>query len=117
MQSVLIIGAGVAGLAAARQLAKAGVQVTILEARNRIGGRVHTIRDPRLPIPVELGAEFMHGTPKELWNIVREENLMLGSLEGDNWCSENHSLQKCNDFWPRWEKVAKQLKRGKSYPD
>ena len=60
MQSVLVIGAGLAGLAAARRLADVGVHVTILEARDRVGGRVHTVRDPRLPIPVELGAEFVH---------------------------------------------------------
>src|SRR5438128_2041929 len=105
MQSVLVIGAGVAGLAAAGRLANAGFHVTILEARDRIGGRIHTLRDPRLPIPVELGAEFVHGKPKEIWDIVRRENLVVGSLEGDDWCSENHKLKKCNDFWPRWEKV------------
>jgi monoamine oxidase len=117
MQSVLIIGGGVAGLAAARRLSNAGNDVTILEARDRLGGRVHTIREPRLPIPVELGAEFVHGKPPEIWDIVRAENLVLGSLEGDNWCSENQVLRKCNDFWPRWAKVAKRLKREKSYPD
>src|SRR6185295_6728614 len=117
MQSVLVIGAGLAGLAAARRLADAGARVTILEARDRIGGRVHTIRDSQLPIAVELGAEFIHGKPKPIWDIVREENLILGSLEGDNWCSENFTLKKCNDFWPRWERVAGQLKRGKTYPD
>ncbi len=117
MQSVLVIGAGLAGLAAARRLADAGMHVTILEARDRIGGRVHTIRDPRFPIPIELGAEFVHGKPKEIWDIVERGNLLLGSLEGDNWCSENHALKKCNDFWPRWKKVAGELKRGKAYPD
>ena len=117
MQSVLVIGAGVAGLAAARRLAQAGVNVTILEARDRLGGRIHTWRDRRLPVPVELGAEFVHGEPDEIWNIVRAENLVMGSLEGDNWRSENHALKECNDFWPRWNKVARLLKRGKSYPD
>ena len=117
MQSVLIIGAGAAGLAAAGRLAHAGVRVTILEARERLGGRIHTLRDARLPVPVELGAEFVHGEPDEIWSIIRAENLLLGSLEGDNWCSENRSLKKCNDFWSRWNEVARQVKRGKTYPD
>src|SRR5262245_2878116 len=109
MQSVLIIGAGLAGLAAARRLANAGMHVIILEARDRIGGRVNTLRDPRFPIPIELGAEFVHGRPQEIWDIIRNDNLICGSLEGNNWCSENRVLRKCNEFWSRWEKVASQL--------
>jgi len=58
---VIVIGAGMAGLAAAHELTRAGLQVAILEARDRIGGRVHTVRDPSLNYPVELGAEFVHG--------------------------------------------------------
>jgi monoamine oxidase len=117
MQSVIVIGAGVAGLAAAKKLSSSGVHVTILEAQDRIGGRVHTIRDPRFPIPIELGAEFLHGKPREIWDIVKSENLITGSLEGDNWCSAGHVMKKCNDFWPRWERTARQIKQGKSYPD
>src|SRR5262245_7516080 len=117
MQSILVIGAGLAGLAAARRLANAGLHVTIVEARDRIGGRVHTVHDRRFSTPVELGAEFVHGKPQEIWDIIEHENLVAASIEGDNWCSENHQLKKCNDFWPRSEKVAQQLKRAKSYPD
>ncbi len=58
--STLIIGAGAAGIAAARTLADAGETVVVLEARDRIGGRVFTDRTLS-DIPVELGAEFIHG--------------------------------------------------------
>lgn len=58
---IIVIGAGLAGLAAARILKDAGQDVTILEARSRIGGRIHTSRLwPRLP--VDLGASWIHGT-------------------------------------------------------
>lgn len=67
---VIVIGAGAAGLCAARTLTRAGVSVTILEARHRIGGRIHTLHDPLLPAPVELGAEFVHGRPAEIWSAV-----------------------------------------------
>jgi monoamine oxidase len=58
---VLVIGAGAAGLAAADALARAGRSVLVLEARDRIGGRVWTRRMPGLDVPVELGGEFVHG--------------------------------------------------------
>lgn len=57
---VIVIGAGMAGLAAARRLADAGVQVTVVEARDRIGGRTWT--DTSLGVPVDLGAAWFHGT-------------------------------------------------------
>ena len=58
---VIVVGAGAAGLAAADALARAGRSVLVLEARSRIGGRCWTRRMPGLPVPVELGAEFIHG--------------------------------------------------------
>jgi hypothetical protein len=67
---VLIVGAGAAGLAAARWLTRGGCSVTMLEARNRLGGRIHTRHDPLWPVPVELGAEFVHGRASEIWEGV-----------------------------------------------
>lgn len=57
---VLVVGAGAAWLAAARDLSTAGLSVLVLEARDRVGGRVHTLREPQLPVPFELGAEFIN---------------------------------------------------------
>ena len=59
-ESVAVIGAGVSGLAAAFWLSEEGYDVTVLEARNRIGGRVWT--DRRLGVPLDLGASWIHGT-------------------------------------------------------
>jgi monoamine oxidase len=63
---VVVIGAGAAGIAAARSLAAAGREVTVLEARDRVGGRVWTARD-LAPFPVELGAEYVHGEHVVTW--------------------------------------------------
>jgi len=59
-EHVIVVGAGMAGLSAARRLADAGVAVTVVEARNRIGGRTWT--DTSLGIPSDLGAAWFHGT-------------------------------------------------------
>ena len=72
-----MVGAGVAGLAAAGCLAEAGRKVTLLEARPRLGGRVHTVFDPEFRHPVELGAEFVQGEPKEFLCTVEAMGLEL----------------------------------------
>ena len=72
---IAIIGAGVAGLAAASELAAAKKQAVCLEATDSIGGRVFTVHDPLAPLPIELGAEFVHGLPPETWGLIRQANL------------------------------------------
>lgn len=74
MLDVLILGAGASGLAAGRQLHDAGQRILLLEARNRIGGRVFTDRS-FAPVPVELGAEFIHGHQAATWDYVRAAGL------------------------------------------
>jgi monoamine oxidase len=78
---MVIIGAGIAGLAAGRRLASAGRRVAILEARDRVGGRIYTQRAAP-GIPIELGAEFVHGRPPALWALIREARLPTYELEG-----------------------------------
>ena len=69
---VIIVGAGVAGLAAAQRLSDRGAQVLILEARKRLGGRVWT--DSRLGIPLELGAQWIHGTKNNPIAAMAKQN-------------------------------------------
>ncbi|HTW37949.1 MAG TPA: NAD(P)/FAD-dependent oxidoreductase [Steroidobacteraceae bacterium] len=68
---VLVLGAGAAGLSAAALLAESGRSVLVLEARDRIGGRILCRRDPRLGIPLELGAEFIHGDAPLTCELLR----------------------------------------------
>ena len=68
---VVVIGAGAAGLSAARELHSNGLDVVVLEARERTGGRVFTRHDREPSCPIELGAEFVHGSAPELHEMVR----------------------------------------------
>jgi monoamine oxidase len=98
MTDILIIGAGVAGLAAARDLAEAGCRVTVLEARDRIGGRILTARDEQLAVPAELGAEFSHGRPPELWELFRNARIAACEVQGEHWYAEEGKLKVAKDL-------------------
>jgi monoamine oxidase len=78
-QDVIVVGAGVAGLAAARRLHDAGRAPLVLEARDRIGGRILSDRSRSL---VELGAEFIHGERVATWQVVRSAGLTTDPWRG-----------------------------------
>ena len=71
---IIIIGAGAAGLGAARRLKDAGHDALVLEARDRLGGRAFTRYD-LAPFPVEQGAEFLHGENIFTWEFIRRYGL------------------------------------------
>lgn len=108
---VVVVGAGVAGLAAAKRLVEAGASVIVLEGRDRIGGRILTVHDSRLPVPVELGAEFVHGTADEVTEIARRERLVLCDTQGQRWRADRGSLTPLNDddFWTQLNRVMRRL--------
>lgn len=68
-KKIVVIGAGASGLVAAYWLMDAGYDVTVLEARNRVGGRAWSSYD-LAPYPVELGAEFIHGDNVKTWDLL-----------------------------------------------
>lgn len=70
----LVIGAGMAGLSAARAIHDAGHDVTVLEAKDRLGGRTFTNSDIA-PFPVEFGAEFIHGDKVITWDVIKQAGL------------------------------------------
>lgn len=107
---IIIIGAGVAGLAAARALNRAGREVRVLEARERIGGRIFTARDDALRLPIELGAEYLHGEAKEAVDVAREAGLLVCDVRGDRWRVEGDRLTSMQDFWGEVETVMGRLK-------
>jgi monoamine oxidase len=101
-REIAIVGGGIAGLAAARVLARHGVAATLYEASDRLGGRVVTIEMGH-ELPVELGPEFIQGQPRATLDLVREAGREL-EIEG---ISETHHLWSAgrlveiDEFWER----------------
>lgn len=109
---VVVIGAGAAGLAAARELSGAGKRVCVIEARQRAGGRIHTLHVADLPLPIELGAEFIHGEAHETFSIVQAAALMACELPDDHWWSRpGGKWETIDDFWEQIDEVRKQISR------
>jgi monoamine oxidase len=106
---VVVIGAGAAGLAAARALHEAGIDVEVLEARDRIGGRVFTVTDPHTTRPIELGAEFIHGRAPELQQLLDQASLASADVCGTRWTATRSGLRPLNGFWERLDRAMRLL--------
>jgi monoamine oxidase len=105
---VIVVGAGAAGLAASIQLARYGFSVTILEARERIGGRMFMHRDPAFQSPIAMGAEFIHGLPPEIWEPLNSRHVLIKEVTGDLWCFQNGELSTC-DFFSEVDDILKKM--------
>ena len=104
---VIVIGAGVAGLAAARDLSGARKRVLLIEARDRIGGRIFTRHLADVAVPIELGAEFIHGEAHHTFGIVRAAALAACELPDNHWWSRDGRWELV-DFWSRIARLQKQ---------
>lgn len=89
-----MIGAGAAGLAAAAALGASGRSVLVLEARDRIGGRIWTQLEPSLAAPAELGAEFIHGDSPETSALLRQVGTAAAGASGEHWSLIDGRLQQ-----------------------
>jgi monoamine oxidase len=88
----VVVGAGAAGLMAARELARAGKQVTILEAKARCGGRIWPLPAEEFGYPAEGGAEFVHGAARLTRAVMREARLSLSPRGGTRWSTRTGAL-------------------------
>jgi monoamine oxidase len=108
---VVIVGAGAAGLAAAASLVRDGLSVCVLEARDRVGGRILTRRDPALDVPLELGAELVHGTPAATIAWARKARSPLVDVAEQRWIVRRGKLERADDLFERMMKGLSAARR------
>jgi len=109
---VVIVGAGAAGLAAARDLSGTGLRVVVLEARQRMGGRIETVRPPGCAVAVELGAEFIHGQAEETLRVARAAGVPAVEIPDVHWRRTPRGFET-RDFWGTVARVLSRVpKRG-----
>ncbi len=107
MLDVIILGAGAAGISAANILFKNKLRFKVLEARNRIGGRAHTLQSK---FPIELGPEFVHGEAERVLDLLQEHHLYSVDIPDLHHELRGKKLRKA-DFWDAIAETLKMLPR------
>src|SRR5688500_13575363 len=111
MIDVIIVGAGAAGLSAARVLSRSEKSLYIMEARDRIGGRIHTLKNEGFSYPVEAGAEFMHGELPLTKALMKEAKVSYQAGHGRVWNVIKNRLSAGNFFDEGWNELMSRLQQ------
>lgn len=106
---VLIVGAGICGLYAAKELSAAGKKVIVLEAAEKAGGRIRKITGD-FSEPVDAGAEFIHGDLPLTKMLLKEAGVEFYKKEGKFYHSENGQISVSNDFMEGMDRIMRKLK-------
>jgi monoamine oxidase len=96
---IVVVGAGAAGLTTLAELDRAGYRVLCLEARDRIGGRIFTVHDRLSCLPIELGAEFIHGRPPQIWRLIRSASMQVYDVVDSSVRIKDGIVQHREDAW------------------
>ena len=113
MAEIVIIGAGISGLMAARELLRNGHTVTVVEARDRVGGRIHAIQAD-FSIPVETGAEFVHGKQPVTFELLEEARMKKQLLKGKFYSIAQDELQRGDMLDDHWKQLFRELDKLKA---
>lgn len=107
---VIVIGAGAAGLMAAWELTQTGKKTAVIEAKDYVGGRIHTVTDKNFQLPVELGAEFVHGDLEQTQLLLKKAGVEQYDVSGDIWQNEDGNLEEQKGFVEDYSALNKKFK-------
>ena len=111
MYDVIIIGGGAAGIMAAKLLSESGKKILLLEAKDRLGGRIQRIEN--FYFTAEGGAEFIHGNLKTTFDLLKGAGLKKETVTG-NFCQvTNGKWSTQEEPVPHWDTLIKKLKECK----
>jgi monoamine oxidase len=108
-ENIIIVGGGVAGLFAARELLGQGYSMTVLEASDRLGGRIHTIHDSSFERPVERGVEFIHGNLPLTIQLLKEAGIEYSPVRGNMVRVVNGEWNTQDDFTVGWNELMEHM--------
>jgi len=114
LTNFLVVGAGAAGLMTARELARAGKSVTIVEARDRCGGRIYPLPAQEFGYKAEGGAEFVHGAAPVTRGLMREARLSLSPRGGTRWNARTGALLPDESSLPHADRFYQVLREVKA---
>ena len=110
METIIVIGAGAAGLMTAYELSKHNKKVILLEASERLGGRIYTYTNNTFSEPIELGAEFIHGNLPLTLNLLKQAGIKHYPVKGKMFHIEKGKFKKGQDNSTHWAELIKRMK-------
>lgn len=113
IETVIVIGAGAAGLKAAKSLSKK-FRVIILEASDRVGGRIFTNQPGGFSVPIEGGAEFIHGNLPLTFKLLKKAGLEAVEFKGSIYRKADGKLEQLEAGFEGWEELLKKMKKEKN---
>jgi len=112
-ETVIILGGGIAGLITANELAD-HYHIILIEADNRLGGRIHSYKEKIFSTVVEGGSEFIHGKLKETLNLLKQADIDYTRVKGEMYRKEKAEWIKRDDIMEGWDELLKKMKKIKN---
>ncbi|HKB45942.1 MAG TPA: FAD-dependent oxidoreductase, partial [Chitinophagaceae bacterium] len=112
-ETVIIVGGGIAGLVATNELANY-YNIILIEADERLGGRIHSFREENFSTIIEAGSEFIHGKLKETLRLLKKAGIEYMPVKGRMYRKEKGRWNEQHDFIEGWDELLHKMKNIKN---